>query len=151
MGKTEEAPRWGDGWGWWGPSGCRLLVKMGWDSRVGEMAAALRCCVLRGARVGVSTANLALMEVLGETEPEAQPPDAPTWTFFMRPPGSFRDPTAREWWKRMGGSWDWWARARASGVVAAAAWSGACTSGVQMIGVGEGGVGGGRVRLVWIS
>lgn len=122
---------------------------MGWDTRFGETAPALMCCVLRGARVGVSTADMALMEVLGEEGTE--PLDAPTWTFFMRPTGSFRDPAAREWWKRIGGSWDWWARARASGVVAAAAWSGACTSGVQMTGVGEGGVGGARVRLVWIS
>lgn len=149
MGKTEEAPKRGDGWGWWWPSGFRLLVKMGWDTRLGENAPALRCCVLRGARVGVSTADLALMEALGEEGTE--PLDAPTGTFLMRLPGSFRVPAAREWWKRMGGSWDWWARAKASGVVAAAAWSGAWTSGVQMTGVGEGGAEGGRVRLVWIS
>lgn len=29
------------------------------------------------------------------------------------------EPGARGWWKRMGGSWEGWAKARASGVVAA--------------------------------
>lgn len=104
-------------------------MKIGWDIRVGDTDPAEKWCVLRDARVGVSTPDLNLVALAGEPCPEPQLPDivAPTWTFFgwLVVVDSFRVTGARGWWKRIGGSWDWWAKARASGVVAAAAWSGA--------------------------
>lgn len=122
---------------------------MGWDTGVGDTVPADSCWVLKDPRVGVSRAALTLLEQVGEPDPDPQL-FTPTYTFFGGPEGSFRDPDTTGWWKRIGGSCVWWAKARASGVVAAAAWSGAWTSGVQMMGVGDGGPEDG-FRLVWIS
>lgn len=87
------------------------------------------CCVLGNASVAVSTSDLRLAELAGELGPEPQLLEAlaPTCTLFEWLDGSFTEPGrgTRGWWKRIGGSWDWWAKAIASGVVAAAAWSGA--------------------------
>lgn len=131
MGKTEAMAECGGWCGSWcegkGVRGCRLLVKTGWVVRVGDTDPPVKCCALRDAGVEVSIPDLTLMELVGEAGPEPQLLDvfAPTWTFFGWLIGSFRRPGVRGWWKRMGGSWEWWAKARARGVVAAAAWSGA--------------------------
>lgn len=112
-----------------GVRGCRLLVKIGWDISVGDTGMVERCCVLRDASVGVSSPERNLVELAGEPGPEPQLLEvfAPMWTLFEWLVLSFREPepVAKGWWKRMGGSWEWWAKARARGVVAAAAWSGA--------------------------
>lgn len=122
---------------------------MGCDTGVADTAPAESGCVLRDASVGVSSAARTLLEQVGEPGPDSLL-FAPRKAFFGCPGGSFRDPDTTGWWKRIGGSCVWWAKARARGVVAAAAWSGAWTSGVQMMGVGDGGTGEG-FKLLWIS
>ena len=80
-------------------------------------ATAERCCTPREARTEALTLG-------GDPEPTAAAATlAPVRYLLGGPEGSPKEaqPCKMGWWNMMGGSWGWWANARARGVVAAAA------------------------------